>query len=481
MKPFARLRLPLLMVALIAYTQPAMSRSLPDFTDLVKQVSSAVVNISTTSHAKKNSKDSTGKRGGQFHGFPEGTPFDDLLKKFFQERGEEGDFTPDKQSLGSGFIISKDGYLLTNRHVVKDADEIIVRLSDRREFKAELIGMDKRSDLALLKIDDENLPVVKIGKSSKLEAGEWVLAIGSPFGFEHSVTAGIVSATGRSLPNENYVPFIQTDVAINPGNSGGPLFNMDGEVVGINSQIFSRTGGYMGLSFAIPVDVAMRVADELKNTGHVTRGWLGVYIQDVTRDLALSFGMKQPQGALVTRVIDDSPAAKAGIKVGDVIIEYDGNLVPNSSALPPMVGMTALGNAVPVKVIRNSKKKNLKVVIAELPDSDTDSMQEKGDSGDHERQFNGRMGLFLEDLTSAQRKKLGIDSGGVLVTQVKQGAAGQAGIRRGDVILMVNGQHIESVRALNRIVDNLAAGSLVPVLVQRDGGALFMPMQLPEE
>jgi len=478
MKQFAKLRIPLLIVALIAYTQPAISRSLPDFTDLVKQVSSAVVNISTSSHAKKGSTD---KRGGQFHGFPEGTPFDDLLKKFFQERGEEGDFTPDKQSLGSGFIISKDGYLLTNRHVVKDADEIIVRLSDRREFKAELIGMDKRSDLALLKIDDKNLPVVKIGKSSKLEAGEWVLAIGSPFGFEHSVTAGIVSATGRSLPNENYVPFIQTDVAINPGNSGGPLFNMDGEVVGINSQIFSRTGGYMGLSFAIPVDVAMRVADELKNKGHVTRGWLGVYIQDVTRDLALSFGMKQPQGALVTRVIDDSPAAKAGIKVGDVIVEYDGNNVPNSSSLPPMVGMTALGNAVPVRVIRNGKKKNLKVVIAELPDVDTDSSQEKGDKGDNERQFNRRMGVFLEDLTAAQRNKLEIDAGGVLVTKVKQGAAGQAGIRRGDIILMVNGQHIENVRALNRIIDNLADGSLVPVLVQRDGGALFMPMQLPEE
>ena len=478
MKLFARLRLPLLMVALIAYTQPALSRSLPDFTDLVKQVSSAVVNISTSSHTKKGS---TGKRGGQFHGFPEGTPFDDLLKKFFQERGEEGDFTPDKQSLGSGFIISKDGYLLTNRHVVKDADEIIVRLSDRREFKAELIGMDKRSDIALLKINDENLPVVKIGKSSNLEAGEWVLAIGSPFGFEHSVTAGIVSATGRSLPNENYVPFIQTDVAINPGNSGGPLFNMDGEVVGINSQIFSRTGGYMGLSFAIPVDVAMRVAGELKNKGHVTRGWLGVYIQDVTRDLARSFGMKRPQGALVTRVIDDSPAAKAGIKVGDVIIEYDGNNVPNSSSLPPMVGMTDLGNAVPVKVIRNGKKKNLKVIIAELPDMDTASAQEKGDKDDDMRQFNRRMGVFLEDLTAAQRNKLGIDKGGVLVTQVKQGAAGRAGIRRGDVILMVNGQHIENVRALNRIVDDLADGSLVPVLVQRDGGALFMPMQLPEE
>lgn len=478
MKLLDNMRIPLLLVAFIAYSQPVMSRSLPDFTDLVKEVSGAVVNISTSSHAKQSGTD---KRGRQFHGFPEGTPFDDLLKKFFQERGEEGDFTPDKQSLGSGFIISKDGYLLTNRHVVKDADEIIVRLSDRREFQAELIGMDKRSDLALLKIDDDNLPVVKIGKSNNLEAGEWVLAIGSPFGFEHSVTAGIISATGRSLPNENYVPFIQTDVAINPGNSGGPLFNMDGEVVGINSQIFSRTGGYMGLSFAIPIDVAMRVADELKNTGHVTRGWLGVYIQDVTRDLARSFGMKQPQGALVTRVIDDSPAAKAGIKVGDVITEYDGKSVPNSSTLPPMVGMTALGHTVPVKVIRSGKNKKLKVTIAELPEIDTDKGQEKGDKSDNDRQFNHRIGVFLEDLTAAQRNKLGIDAGGVLVTQVKQGAAGRAGIRQGDIILMVNGKHVDSVRVLNRIVDDLTAGSLVPVLVQRDGGALFMPMQLPEE
>ncbi len=479
MKLLTKIRLPLLLIALAAYVQPAMSRSLPDFTDLIKQVSGAVVNISTTSHTKQG----TGSgHGGQFHGFPEGTPFDDLIKRFFHDRGEEGEFAPDKQSLGSGFIISKDGYLLTNRHVVKDADEIIVRLSDRREFKAEMVGMDKRSDLALLKINDENLPVVTIGKSSTLEAGEWVLAIGSPFGFEHSATAGIVSATGRSLPNENYVPFIQTDVAINPGNSGGPLFNMDGEVVGINSQIFSRTGGYMGLSFAIPIDVAMRVADELKNKGHVTRGWLGVYIQDVTRDLARSFGMKQPQGALVTRVIEDSPADKAGIKVGDVIIEYNDKLIPNSSTLPPLVGMTGLGESVPVKVIRNGKKKKLKVRIAELPDMDTEEARSKGDDkGETSRQFNRRMGVYLEDLTESQRSKLGIDKGGVLVTQVKQGAAGRAGVRRGDVILMVNGQQVNSVRMLNRIVDDLPDGSMVPVLVQRDGGALFMPMRLPEK
>ena len=314
------------MVALVAAfsllcMQLAQANHLPDFVDLVKETSSAVVNISTTQKIKSGMPQLP--EGFEMPELPEGSPFGELFKYFFeQEENGEPDYH-DAKSLGSGFIISKDGYVMTNYHVVKDADEIVVRLSDRRELKGEVIGTDQRSDVALLKIEATGLPVAKIGKSSELEVGEWVLAIGSPFGFDHSATAGIVSAKGRSLPRENYVPFIQTDVAINPGNSGGPLFNREGEVVGVNSQIYSRTGGYMGLSFAIPVEVAMDVAEQLKTAGRVRRGWLGVLIQDVTLDLAESFGMKHPRGALVAKVLPDSPAIKAGIEVGDVIVGFN--------------------------------------------------------------------------------------------------------------------------------------------------------------
>ncbi|VAV96064.1 HtrA protease/chaperone protein, partial [hydrothermal vent metagenome] len=301
---------------------------LPDFTGLVEKNGAAVVNISTEEKRDKRSK----RIPRRFQDMPENGPFGEWFKHFFGEEGEgnngegNGFGGPHRyaQSLGSGFIISKDGYVLTNNHVVADADKIIVRLSDRRELEAELIGTDKRSDLALLKIEGDDFPVVKIGSSETLKAGEWVLAIGSPFGFDYSVTAGIVSAKGRSLPRENYVPFIQTDVAINPGNSGGPLFNLDGEVVGINSQIYSRTGGYMGLSFAIPIDVVMNVVEQLKSDGHVVRGWLGVLIQDVTRELAESFGMKKPHGALVARVLPNSPAEAAGFKIGDIVVKFNG-------------------------------------------------------------------------------------------------------------------------------------------------------------
>ncbi|MFT6624533.1 MAG: serine protease Do, partial [Cycloclasticus sp.] len=305
-------------IALVASFTNAMANNLPDFTALVEANSNAVVNISTT------------QKSPQLQSFlppdfeiPENAPYGDLLKHFFGERGA----IPrqrDSHSLGSGFIISRDGFLLTNHHVVKDADEIIVRLQDRRELKATLVGSDERTDVALLKVEANDLPVVKFGSSEALKVGEWVFAIGSPFGFDSSVTAGIVSAKGRSLPQENYVPFIQTDVAINPGNSGGPLFNLNGEVVGINSQIYSRSGGFMGLSFAIPIDVALNVSNQLKESGHVVRGWLGVRIQDVTRELAESFDMKKPHGALVAQVLPDSPAEKAGIKVGDVIVSFNG-------------------------------------------------------------------------------------------------------------------------------------------------------------
>ena len=317
-----------------------------------------------------------------------------------------------RSSLGSGFILSKDGYVITNNHVVKDADEVVVTLQDRREFVAELVGTDGRSDIAVLKIKGENLPTIKLGDSDDLKVGEWVLAIGSPFGFDHTVTAGIVSAIGRSLPNENYVPFIQTDVAINPGNSGGPLFNMDGEVIGVNSQIYSRTGGFMGLSFAVPINVVTNVYEQLKNQGHVSRGWLGVLIQDVTRELAESFGMKRPQGALIAKVLSDGPAEKAGLEVGDIVLKFDGQEVRYSSDLPPLVGSSKVGERIPVEIIRRGKSKALDVVIAELPDEKDIVV---ADSGKDNITRSNALNIIVKNLTDEQREDLGIeDHGGIL-------------------------------------------------------------------
>ena len=352
----------LLCVLLMALAADSTARSLPDFTDLVEQNSAAVVNISTTQ--KKPATRPGLPPGMEIPGLPENSPFNEFFRRFFGE-GEPEEF--DAQSLGSGFIISQDGYVISNNHVIKNADEVVVRLNDRREFVAEVVGADERSDVALLKIEADNLPAVRVGSSSALKVGEWVLAIGSPFGFEHTVTAGIVSAIGRSLPRENYVPFIQTDVAINPGNSGGPLFNLSGEVVGVNSQIFSRTGGFMGLSFAIPIDVAMNVVSQLRDKGRVSRGWLGVLIQDVTRELAESFKMRKPAGALVAKVLPDSPASEAGFEVGDIVLEFNGRGVSRSSDLPPIVGQTPVGTRVPVRILRNGESKTLYVKTAELP------------------------------------------------------------------------------------------------------------------
>ncbi len=334
--------LPLALTALLCCALApgmAMSRELPDFTALVRENGPVVVNIST----KQSAHSAPTTHDFSVPDLPEDSPLQDFFRHFFGDDGEMPDDALQSRSLGSGFIVSADGYVLTNSHVVDGADEIVVRTSDRREFVATLVGTDKRSDMALLKVEGEGLPVARIGSSKDLQVGEWVLAIGSPFGFEASATAGIVSAKGRSLPTENYVPFIQTDVAINPGNSGGPLFNLNGEVVGVNSQIYSRTGGFMGLSFAIPIDVAMDVVNQLKTKGKVSRGWLGVLIQDVTRELAETFGMKQPRGALVAQVLPNSPAAAADLRPGDVILSFNGREVPTSSALPPLVGMTAVG------------------------------------------------------------------------------------------------------------------------------------------
>lgn len=465
-------------LVMLASLLPGVSSAaqLPDFISVVEDSSSAVVNISTTQKVKQHG------RSGSPHGmpnFPEGTPFDDFLRRFFDEERHKDmpQREYDAHSLGSGFIISKDGYILTNYHVIRDADEIIVRLSDRRELEAEVIGIDERSDVALLKVEADDFPVVKIGDSSKLRVGEWVLAIGSPFDFDHTVTAGIVSAVGRSLPNENYVPFIQTDVAINPGNSGGPLFNMDGEVVGVNAQIYSRTGGFMGLSFTIPIDLAMDVVEQLKDVGHVTRGWLGVLIQDVTRELAESFDMDKPVGALVSQVLPGSPALAAGFEVGDIIIEFNGKEVQTSAALPPMVGITPVNKAVPVKVMRNGKVKTLKVSIGELPSDD--EIQASADVPGTAK--DKRLNIDVADLTDEQQEELGLEDKGVLVTKVKSGPAYDAGIREGDVLVMINNKNIKDAKHFRDISGDLPAGKPVAVLIQRRDGPVFLAIKLPGE
>lgn len=461
-------------VLLFVWLQPAQAQhGLPDFADLVRESSAAVVNISTTQKVQ------TGMRGlpegFEMPAFPEGSPFGDLFRHFL-ERGETRPKYRDAKSLGSGFIISTDGYILTNHHVVKNADEIIVRLNDRRELLAEIIGVDKRSDIALLKVDADHLPVVKIGKSSDLDVGSWVLAIGSPFGFDSSATAGIVSAKGRSLPRENYVPFIQTDVAINPGNSGGPLFNLEGEVVGVNSQIYSRTGGYMGLSFAIPIEMAMDVVDQLKASGRVSRGWLGVLIQDVTRSLGESFGMDQPRGALVARVLPDGPAESFGIQVGDVILVFNGRDINSSSDLPPVVGSTRVGEYVPVEIMRNRKKISIRVKLGELPDDVAESEIEKKRVVER----TGKLGISIAELTDEQKKSLELDNG-LLVRHVVDGPAFDAGIRQGDVIMRIDNKQIKSLSQFEKIVKNLPAGSTVPVLVRRGNYPTFLALKIPAE
>ena len=454
--------------------QLAQASHLPGFVDLVKETSSAVVNISTTQKVKSGMPELP--EGFEMPEFPEDSPFGELFKYFFEqeENGDPG--YHDAKSLGSGFIISKDGYVMTNYHVIKDGDEIIVRLSDRRELKAEIIGVDPRSVVALLKIDATGLPVARIGKSSDLEVGEWVLAIGSPFGFDHSATAGIVSAKGRSLPRENYVPFIQTDVAINPGNSGGPLFNQEGEVVGVNSQIYSRTGGYMGLSFAIPIEVAMDVAEQLKTSGKVSRGWLGVLIQDVTLDLAESFGMRHPRGALVAKVLPESPALVAGVEVGDIIVEFNGKEVMNSSSLPPIVGSSKVGIKLPVVVIRNGKETTLYVNLGELPD-DASVAHSTTHPG---KNATNRLGFSAIDLTDKQKQELELD-GGVLVNHMTTGSATQAGVRKGDIILAIDNKPVQNATQFAKTVKGLPAGKSVALLVQRNGSPTFLAIKVPAD
>jgi serine protease Do len=371
-------------------------------------------------------------------------------------------------------VLSDDGYILTNHHVIKDAEEIIVRFSDLTEMIATLLGSDERSDVALLKVDAKDLKTVKLGDSNKLKVGEWVLAIGSPFGFDYSATVGIVSALGRSLPSDSYVPFIQTDVAINPGNSGGPLFNLDGEVIGINSQIYSRTGGFMGVSFAIPIDTVMNVVEQIKSQGYVSRGWLGVVIQDVTGELAESFGLDKPKGALVSRVVADSPAAKAGFRAGDVILEFDGKQVPTSSDLPPIVGRTIVGKAVDVQVMRDGKEVTVPVSIEELPEEE----QLTANSTRPGRFSADNLSMEVANIRPEQREKLEVEEGGVVVMRVEQGPAVDAGIRPGDVILSLNNQEINDAHQFLEVTRDLPVNKSVPILIQRAGASQFLAIKI---
>lgn len=433
---------------------------LPDFTQLVEKEGPAVVNISI--------KQTRSSGGPSLRGIPEDDPLYEFFRRFAPP--EQNPKNEPIQSLGSGFIISADGIILTNAHVVDHADEVTVRLTDKREFKAKVLGVDTRSDVAVLKIPGKDLPIVNLGDSNAIKQGEWVVAIGSPFGFDNTVTAGIVSAKGRSLPDANYVPFIQTDVAINPGNSGGPLFNLSGEVVGINSQIYSRTGGYMGLSFAIPIDVALKVADQLQKHGKVHRGRLGVQIQELSPELASSFGLKNTKGALVSIVDRDSPADKAGIKAGDVIIAFDGQAVESSRELPMLVGNSQPGTKSTLKIIRQGETREIEITLGEMS-SDTAATEPNTKTPAQKNKF----GLQLENLSDAEKQSSGLNQG-VKIAEA-EGPSSEAGLQANDILLAINSQPVRSVQEATNLL-NRSSGAIA-LLIRREDQTLFVPMTVP--
>ncbi|MEW5893165.1 MAG: DegQ family serine endoprotease [Pseudomonadota bacterium] len=445
-----------LSVCLLGLALPAQAANLPDFTEIVDKQGAAVVNITTLQETRRGNRRSPPGHDEMF----------EFFRRFMPPEGER--FMPPRQGQGSGFIISSDGYILTNAHVVDAADDVVVKLNDRREFRAKVIGADKRTDVALIKIEAQNLPKVAIGDPDKLKVGEWVLAIGAPFGFENSATAGIVSAKGRSLPQENYVPFIQTDVAVNPGNSGGPLFNLKGEVVGINSQIISRSGGYMGLSFAIPIDVAIDVAEQLKGKGRIERGRLGVLIQEVTADLAESYGLDKPRGALIADVEPDSPAEKAGLQSGDIVLSFDGKPVNSSIDLPRLVGATKPGTRANLQVWRKGQVQQIPITVAQL-------VEEKVATAEAGSKQPNRAGLVVSELSAEQKRQLGIRAG-VLVEDAS-GAAARAGIQPGDIILAVSSRPVNSARELAQLL-NQAGRRIVALQVRRGEGVVIVPLRL---
>jgi serine protease Do len=432
---------------------------LADFSEIAAQQGAAVVNVSVSGSAK------TGFNS--FPGFPQIDPDDPFFEFFkrFQHPVPSGRVPT--HGLGSGFIVKSDGVVLTNAHVVADADDVKVKLADKRELKARVIGVDKLSDVAVLKIDARDLPVVKVGDPKTSRVGEWVVAIGSPFGFENTVTAGIISAKSRTLPDEGYVPFLQTDVAINPGNSGGPLFNLRGEVIGINSQIYSNSGGFQGLSFAIPIDVAMNVERQLLDTGKVKRGRLGISIQDINPDLADSFGMTKPAGAVVGAVEKGGPAEKAGIEPGDVVIKFEGNTINRSGELPPLVAESVPGSTVSVTVLRQGQTKEISVTVGEMKTAQVRTRKAADDEGG--------IGLALRPLTDKERREARVVSG-LVVEEVRDGPAQKAGIHAGDLILAVDGQLLATVKQFQAAVSS--AGQPIVALVQRDLNRILIPISV---
>ena len=446
---------------------PAMAVELPDFTEIVARNSPTVVKILAESDASGES--------GQSESDPRYEQLPPIFRDFFRGQPRQRP----RQSMGSGFIISADGYILTNNHVVEGSNTVTVRLNDRREYVAKIIGTDPRSDLALLKIDEEKLPAVHFSTTDELEVGEWVLAIGSPFGLDYSVTAGIVSAIGRSIPTEsgeNYVPFIQTDVAINPGNSGGPLFNLDGEVVGINSQIFTRSGGSIGLSFAIPGSLAIEVVEQLKESGRVSRGWLGVSIQEVDRNLAESFGLEKPSGALIAQLETDGPAARAGLQVGDIIVEFDSKPVRSSADLPHVVGLTRPGSTVMVKLIRDRKETGIRVEVGSLESDETPSLAGAGPIP-----LGGRLGAVFEVLPQRLARSWRL-SGGVLLRELDEvGPAARAGLAVGDVITQIGNTAIREIEDFDQVVGDLPVNTHVPVRFVRQGRSGFVAIRIEDD
>ncbi|WP_051229107.1 DegQ family serine endoprotease [Paludibacterium yongneupense] len=457
-------------VAIPAQQDGKVAMLLPDFTQLVEREGPAVVNI------QANRPDGAQSDSDTTLPVPEDDPFYDFFRRFMpnpQQQTPQEQPSPDSVSFGSGFILSQDGYILTNAHVVSSSSQIKVMLTDKREMNARLVGLDKRTDVALLKVDGANLPVVKIGSPGQLKVGEWVAAIGAPFGFENSVTAGIVSAKGRSLPDENYVPFIQTDVAINPGNSGGPLFNLKGEVVGINSQIYSRSGGFMGISFAIPIDLAINVADQIKAKGKVSRGQLGVNIQELTQELAQSFGLGEARGALVVRVEPNGPAARAGLEPGDIILRLNDRKVEGSKDLPMMVGALQPGTRIKLHVWRKGSEKTLEATLGELAQEAAPAAPQTEPYAPQSYRF-GKLGLVVAELSQEQRAQLGL-RGGLLVEKA-QGLAARAGLQRGDVIAGLNQTEIVSIKSFEKALTE-ARGS-VALLVRRQDATLFVPLKV---
>lgn len=453
----------LLLVALLAACsaeRAEAARGLPSLADLAEEVSPAVVHISTTRKIEP--------QRNWFGGWGE------LWGKPRAPEQAQPRFVPG--GLGSGFVLSPDGYILTNHHVADDAHEILVRLSDGRELVAEVVGSDERSDIALLKVDANKLPAVKIGDPDKMRSGDWVIAIGQPFGFDKTVTAGVVSGKGRVLPGQNYVPLIQTDVAINPGNSGGPLFNLKGEVIGVNSSIYTRSGGYMGVSFAIPIDLVSNVVEQLKDGGSVARGWLGISMQEVDRGLAQSVGLDRPRGALVNGVTEDSPADNGGLQVGDVILSYNGELINSTSELPPLVGATPIGDRVELEIMRFGKTKTLQVEIGRLDDGAPAAPSAKKKNG--KEQLNN-IGLLVGDLQDIERRQTEVEEGGVILRQVLTGVAADVGLRTGDVILRVNGKEVDDADHFIKTINKLESGDTVALQVLRSGRTNFIALPIP--